>query len=117
MVRNRLGDRRVHVRFDVAGQLWASLDLGAPVVLRNIGLGGALIEARLAPGLRALRAAQLSLRERGPRLSVVVRHMHAVSDAAEEDRYLVGLEFVHLSPAALSEIERLVQDRDGSSTP
>ena len=112
MVKNRLGDRRTHVRFDVAGQLWAALDLGSPVVLRNIGLGGALVEAKLAPGLQSLRAAQLSLREHGPRFSVVVRHMQSLSESAEDQRYLLGLEFVHLSATAQSEVERLVQQGD-----
>jgi hypothetical protein len=112
VARSRLGDRREHARFDVAGQLWATLDLTAPVVIRNIAVGGALVEAKLTPGLRAVRVAQLSLSERGPDLNVVVRHMAPLSAASDENRYLVGLEFIHISAAARSEIERLVREWD-----
>lgn len=111
--KNQLGDRRGHVRFDVKGQLWAALDLSARVVVRNIGVGGALVEAKLTPGLRTIRAAQMSIREQGPTLSVVVRRLSPLSSAADEDRYLVGLEFIHISEAAKAEVERLVHEWNG----
>jgi hypothetical protein len=111
--KTRLGDRREHTRFDVTGQLWAALDLSAPVVVRNIGVGGALVEARLTPGLRSLRGAQISIHEQGPPLTVVVRHLSPLSDAAGEDCYLVGLEFMHLSAAAQSEVEAVVREWNG----
>ena len=111
--RSQLGDRREHVRFDITGQLWAALDLNARVIVRNIGTGGALVEATLTPGLRSIRVAQMSIREQGPQLNVVVRHMSPLSDNSGEDRYLVGLEFIHLSETAQSEVERLVREWNG----
>src|SRR5436853_4136707 len=96
VARGRLGDRREYARFEVAGQLWAALDLRARVVLRNIGLGGALIEAKLTPSLRSIRVAHMSLRDQGPELNVVVRHMAAMSSDPDDDRYLVGLQFIHV---------------------
>ena len=104
-----LADRRGHLRFDVSGQLWASLDFKESVILRNIASGGALIEARLTPGLRSIRTAQIALREKGPELNVVVRHMAPVSTAPDEDRYLVGVEFVNLSPAVRADLEAFVR--------
>lgn len=110
VARNRLGDRRECARFDVAGRLWAALDLSADAVLRNLGLGGALVEATLAPGLRSIRAAQMSLCAQGPVLNVVVRHVSPISSAPEEDRYLVGLEFIHINATLRSEVEQLVRE-------
>ena len=115
MPRSRLGDRREHVRFEVAGQLWAALDVATPVVVKNIGFGGALVETRLAPGLSSVRAVHMSLREHGPALSVVVRHLSPLSASADEDRYLVGLEFIHLTPSARSEVERWVREWGGEN--
>ena len=104
-----MGDRREHLRFEVAGQLWASLDMSERVVLRNIGVGGALIEAKLSPGVRSIRAAQISLRDRGPELNVLVRHVTPVSNAPDEERFLVGLEFVNISPSDRADIDRFVK--------
>ena len=111
---NRLGDRRAHLRFDITLQLWASLDLREPVVLRNVALKGALVEARLTPGTKSLRVGQVRLRESGPELTAVVRHKSPLTSAPDEERYLIGLEFVHLSTterAALEEFVREWQER------
>lgn len=110
----RLGDRRAHLRFDITLQLWASLDLREPVVLRNVALKGALVEARLTPGTKSLRVGQVRLRDSGPELTAVVRHKSPLTSAPDEERYLIGLEFVHLSTterAALEEFVREWQER------
>ena len=111
--KGQLGDRREHVRLHVTGQLWAALDLSARVVVRNIGTGGALVEVRLAPDLRSVRAAQISLRAQSPPLNVVVRHVSPLPAASGGDRYLVGLEFLHLSPAGQAEVGQLVREWNG----
>ena len=113
VARSRLGNRRECARFDVAGQLWAALEISARAVLRNLGVGGALVEVRLAPGLQSIRAAQMSLHAQGAELNVVVRHLAPLSDAPEEDWYLVGLEFIHITTTARSEVERLVREWNG----
>jgi hypothetical protein len=107
--KNRLGDRREHLRFDISGQLWASLDFGEPVVVRNLTTGGMLIEASLTPALRPIRAAQLAF-ERGAHLTVIVRHVSPASPALHPDRYLVGLEFVNLSSSQQADLERIVNE-------
>lgn len=108
--RQRLGDRREQVRFDVAGQLWASLEVNADVVVRNMSVGGALVEAKLAPGLRTVRSAQMAVPERGSALNAMVRHMTPLSADPAEDRYLIGLQFVNPSSVVLADVERLVRD-------
>jgi hypothetical protein len=55
----------------------------------------------------------MSIRQQGPLLNVVVRHLEPLSAASGEDRYLVGLEFIHLSAAAQSEVEELVREWNG----
>jgi hypothetical protein len=114
---NRLGDRRAHLRFDITLQLWASLDLREPVVLRNVAAKGALVEARLTPRTKSLRVGQVRLRESGPELTAVVRHRSPLTSAPDEERYLIGLEFVHLSTSERVELEEFVrewQERTGT---
>jgi hypothetical protein len=106
----RLGDRREFLRFDVSGQLWGALDRCEQVMLRNISVAGALIEATLPSSLKSIRAAQMSVLDSGSHLNAVVRHISPVPGAPEPDRFLVGLEFVHMSPAARVELDRLVRD-------
>lgn len=111
--KRRLGDRREHVRFDVAGQLWASLELSEQVVLRNIGGGGALVEAKLPEAIRTARTAQIDLGGRGREVNVIVRHVSPVTTAPENERYLLGLEFINLSPDAQADIDQFVRDWSG----
>jgi PilZ domain len=108
--KNRLGDRREHLRFDISGQLWASLEFGERVIVRNLTTGGMLIETSLPPALRPIRAAQVAFEQRNSRITVIVRHVSPASEALHSDRYLVGLEFVNLSPTQHVDLERLVRD-------
>jgi hypothetical protein len=108
---SRLGDRREYLRFEVAGQLWASVDFGEQAVLRNIAPGGALVETSLPCVSKPIRAAQIAFQERGAELNVIVRHVSPASASPDGGtRYLVGLEFVNVSPAQHLDIERLVDD-------
>jgi hypothetical protein len=107
--KSRLGDRREHLRFNATGQLWASLNFGERVVLRNLATGGALVEATLTSTSRPIRTAHISLPGDGPGVDAVVRHVSPVADSARgSDRYLVGLEFVGISASERADIERLV---------
>jgi hypothetical protein len=110
ITKNRLGDRREHLRFDISGQLWASLDFGERVIVRNLTTSGMLIETSLTPALRPIRAAQVAFEQRNPHITVVVRHVSPASPALQADRYLVGLEFVNLSASQQADLERLVND-------
>jgi len=105
-----LGDRREHVRFDVTGRLWASLEFHERVVVRNIAPGGALVEARWLGAHEETRAVQIVLRAGWPELSAITRHVSRLTDEPGDDRYLIGLEFTHLSPAASENLERFIRD-------
>ena len=104
----QLGDRREYFRFTSEGQLWASLRRVEQVVVRNLSLGGALIE--VPASLQSVRIAHIALQDEGPVVDAVVRHASLASDAPEEDRFLVGLEFVNLSDAAVASLTRMVTD-------
>jgi hypothetical protein len=108
--KNRLGDRREHLRFDISGQLWASLDFGERVVVRNMTSGGMLVEASLLSAFKPVRAAQIAFEQRASPITVIVRHVSPVPEAPQANRFLVGLEFVNLSPSQQVDLERLVSE-------
>jgi len=108
--RNRLGDRREHLRFDISGQLWASLDFGEHVTVRNMTAAGMLVEASLMSAFKPIRAAQLAFEQRTSPITVVVRHVSPVPEAPQANRFLVGLEFVNLSLSQQIDLERLVSE-------
>ena len=103
-----MADCREQRRFELTGQLWASLDITAPIVIRNLGIGGALVETTLPGNWSALRIAEVCLWHDGPTVSAVVRHITPVTDAPEEGRHLIGLEFMNMSPSAHADIVRFV---------
>ena len=96
-MRTYLGDRRTGLRFQVKGELWASVDMNDDVVLRDITPAGALVETTLLGELESLRAATLRL-PGGPELTAHVRHVSAL-DRALGGRCLVGVEFVNMTDA------------------
>jgi hypothetical protein len=106
--RDQLGDRRDYLRFNAAGQFWASLTRADQVVVRNLSLSGALVE--VPARLQSMRIAHLALEDNGLVIDAVVRHASPASDALDEDRFLVGLEFVNLSEAAQANLTRIVGD-------
>ena len=69
---------------------------------------GALVE--VPAGLQSLRIAHLTLPDHGPVVDAVVRHASPASDAPQEDRFLVGLEFVNLSEAARANLVLMVNE-------
>jgi hypothetical protein len=116
--KSRLGDRRACIRFEVAGDLWASFEIRQDVVLRNIGPGGAMVEATIpGGGRRPLRAAQLSLGDLGPELPVIIRHMTPDPQSRTADRFLLGVEFVNLSPSVQAGLDRFVREWAEQSQP
>jgi len=99
-----LGDRRGHLRFDVTGHLWASISATADVTLRNITTRGALVEAPASRLWQTLRTLTIGLRA-DLDVTGIVKHISGAP--TESGHLLIGLEFVHVSPEALVELERL----------
>jgi hypothetical protein len=108
--KERLGDRRSDLRFEIIGQLWGSLETVEQLPLRNLARGGALVESRLPVNPEAVRSIRIALGEQMSDIQVRVRHV--TSEKAEGgERFLVGLEFVEPSAAALAQIDRIVAAR------
>lgn len=106
----RLGDRRTDLRFEIIGQLWGALETVDSVPLHNLARGGALVEAKTAPTPETFRAIRLGVNGKTQEVQVHVRHVTPCR-TPDGERYLVGLEFVEPSAAALEQIERIVEAR------
>ncbi len=108
--KERLGDRRTDLRFEIIGQLWGSLETVDYLPLRNLARGGALVEAWTPPNPEVFRAVRFGFD--GTMHDVPVRVCHVTPRrTAEGDHYLVGLQFVEPSAAALAQIDRIVEAR------
>jgi hypothetical protein len=105
--KDRLGDRRSELRFEIIGQLWGSLEVVEHLPLRNVGRGGALVEAPQPLSADAVHAVRLMLDDRPADVQVRVRHVTPLREAAS-DGYLIGLEFVNPGAAVLAQIDRIV---------
>jgi hypothetical protein len=114
--KERLGDRRTDLRFEIIGQLWGSLETVETLPLRNLARGGALVESRMPLSQETVRAVRLAFGDQTNDIQVRVRHVTTES-AGDGERYLVGLEFIEPSAAALEQIDRIVAARLGGPTP
>jgi hypothetical protein len=113
-VKDRLGDRRNELRFEIIGQLFGSLESVESLPLHNIGPGGALVESELALSPDAVYAVRLGLNGDTADIQATVRHVRLITSPTGTARYLVGLEFQGLSDAALGHIERIVAAQGGA---
>ena len=111
-MRRSLGDRRRDVRYDIHGDLLATFDSTQQLPIANIGLGGALVFAPSPLPLESVHTARLVLGSDETDVRFRVRHVGPAQGA--ERAFLVGVEFLELSRAALFGIERmLAQSAEG----
>jgi hypothetical protein len=113
MQKERLGDRRSDLRFEIIGQLWGSLETVEPLPLRNVGRGGALVESRLPLPSDSVQGVRLVFQGRASDLQARVRHVTPIVDPEGGERYLIGLEFVTPGEEALARIDHLVAVSSG----
>lgn len=114
--KRRLGDRRARARFEIVGQLWGSLETVQPLTIHNLGRGGALLESSVPLQLDSVHRLRFSAGGQISDVQARVRHVTPITTGAGLDHFLIGLEFVSVSPATLAQIDRLVaanrDDRD-----
>ena len=113
MTKERLGDRRGDLRFEIIGQLWGSLEAVEPLPLRNVGRGGALVESRLPLAPEAVHGVRLAYDARTTTIQARVCHVTPSAGPNGIERYLVGLEFLEPGPVALDQIDDLVAASGG----
>ena len=114
--KERLGDRRTDLRFEIIGQLWGSLETVESHPLVNLARGGALIETRARLNPDAVRSVRFAFNGTSHDIQVKVRHVKS-EPAPDGERYLVGLEFVEPGAAALDQIDRVVAARPAETNP
>ena len=117
VTKDRLGDRRSDLRFEIIGQLWGSLETVEPLPLRNVGRGGALVESRLPLAADAVHGVRLAYNARTSTLQAKVRHVTPIVSPSGTERYLIGLEFMNPEETALEQIDTLVAASGGRPTP
>jgi hypothetical protein len=105
--KDRLGDRRSELRFEIIGQLWGSLEVVEQFPVRNVGRGGALVEARQPLSADAVHALRLMIGDQASEVEARVRHVTPIREPVGE-RYLIGLEFVSAGLGTLEQIDRIV---------
>jgi hypothetical protein len=114
--KERLGDRRSDLRFEIIGQLWGALEAVEQLPMRNLGRGGALVEARLPLPVQSVHGVRLMFADQATNVQAVVRHVTPIDDQSSE-RYLIGLEFVEPGAVALEQIDRIVAAVLGPTQP
>ena len=87
-----IGDRRSRPRFEIVGTLTGTLQTWRRLEIRNLGLGGALLEATvpLPPGSRI--GGRLALRGRSSQVQAQVRHITTLVEP-DTARYLMGVQW------------------------
>jgi hypothetical protein len=107
--KERLGDRRAEVRFEIIGNLWATLVATQSLPVVNVGPGGMLVESTSPLIVGSSQRLRLNIDDRPREVNATVRHVTSVH--GRPDRYLVGLAFVDLPIEARNWIESIVGGR------
>ncbi len=100
-------ERRTHQRFEITGELWASLDVTAEVTLCDISTGGGLIELPGARVWSALSTITLTLGPGSPSVTGVVTRISP--SPSDPTRRLAAMQFVQVSSDARAALEELVK--------
>jgi len=102
--RRRATDRRHTPRFEVLGDLLGTLEVVQPLPVANIGTGGALIESDRAWPVGSLHTIVVANGTEVGRAQVCVRHV--APGSGRPGTFLIGVEFLSLSPSLAGEIAR-----------
>lgn len=103
-MRRRVGDRRIRPRFEIVGELHGTIEAVLQLPLKNVSPGGCLVESPLALVPDSTHAVRIRCGDRETSLHIRVRHVRAAAQGETASRYLIGLEFLSMTPAAAAEI-------------
>ena len=112
-MRRKIGDRRRGPRFELVGELWGSLDMSSSLSIVNLAPGGALLQsaAPLPPG--SVHTVLAVTDEESHEVTVRVCHA-MLGDDQGHPCYLIGVEFVDVSPALGEFLNRQLVPGDGA---
>jgi hypothetical protein len=102
-MRRRIGDRRAKSRFEIVGDLWGSLEATTTLVVRNLGIRGALLESPVLLPAESMHWVQAIIDGEAHPLQFRVRHAGA---GTSERSYLIGVEFVVVNAITRAFINR-----------
>ncbi len=111
--RERLGDRRQELRFEIIGDLWATLTTAESLPVLNLGSGGILVESPAALTVGSLQRLRLTLGDEVSDVSATVKHVSPAP--SRPGRHLVGMAFVNLAEDVQKRIDAFVGEK--SATP
>jgi PilZ domain len=97
-MKRKIGDRRAKPRFEIVGDLWGSVDTSISLKLRNLGRAGALLESPLPLKQDSVHRVTAVAAGVPYQVQMRVRHTLPAATHAAGSRYLIGVEFLQLSP-------------------
>lgn len=103
--KERLGDRRADMRFEIVGDLWARLVAAQSLTVKNLTTSGMLVESPSHVHVGSRQQLRLTIGDEVNQVGAIVRHISPV--AGRPNYYLVGLAFVDLPSDARRQIETL----------
>ena len=112
-MKRRIGDRRGKPRFEIVGDLWGSLDTSTSLTLKNLGRGGALLDSPLPLAPDSVHWVTALADGESHAVQLRVRHS-TTTENGETPRYLIGVEFLKLSPGLEDFIVRQVVIDNGN---
>ena len=112
-MKRRIGDRRLKPRFEIVGDLWGNADIAASLAVQNLGRGGALLDSPLPLATDSVHWVTAIADGQPHMLQIRVRHSIGVRNR-DGLRYLIGVEFLKLSPGVEEAIVRYMGTADGS---
>ena len=113
-MKRRIGDRRGKPRFEIVGDLWGSIDTTTSLTLKNLGRGGALLESPLPLAPDSVHWVTALADGASHAVQMRVRHSTTTGARGETPRYLIGVEFLKLSPGLEDFIVRQVGVDNGN---
>lgn len=112
-MKRRIGDRRSKPRFEIVGDLWGSIDATATMVVENLGKGGALLQSPLPLAPESVHWVTATADNQPHLVQIRVRHSTPALGQDGRPRFMIGVEFLKLSPAVEEAIMRYLEVADG----
>ncbi len=109
----RLADRRNVARFEIVGELWASVETVEPLPVSDFGPEGVQVEVGYPLPLGSVHTLRLIRADDETMIAAVVRHLRPLGAASGNHRYAVGFEFLNLNSETRARLDRMIA---GSAT-
>lgn len=106
----RLADRRNVTRFEIVGELWASVETAEPLPVSDIGRDGVQVEVRYPVTVGSVHSLRLIRAGDEAKVDAIVRHLTPLGVASGHCHYAVGFEFLNLKTETRACLDRLLAD-------